>query len=64
MKTSMKSLNLPKPIATYFAADKNDNETISQCFAENAVVKDEGHTYNGRAAIKQSTLSLSNAFAT
>src|SRR5438552_17562394 len=49
MKTSMKSLNLPKPIATYFAADKNDSETLSQCFTENAVVKDEGHTY--RAAI-------------
>ena len=53
MKTSMKSLNLPKPIATYFAADRNDSETLSQCFTENAVVKDEGHTYNGRAAIKQ-----------
>ena len=53
MKTSMKSLNLPKPIATYFAADKNDSETLSQCFTQNAVVKDEGHTYKGRAAIKQ-----------
>src|SRR5205809_7062656 len=41
MKTSIKSLNLPKPIATYFAADKNDSETLSQCFTENAVVKDE-----------------------
>jgi hypothetical protein len=53
MKTSMRSLNLPKPIATYFAADKNDSETLSQCFTENAVVKDEGHTHKGRAAIKQ-----------
>src|SRR6266404_8444818 len=53
MKTSMKSLNLPKPIATYFAADKIDSETLSQCFTENAAVKDEGHTYKGRAAIKQ-----------
>src|SRR5467141_3025386 len=53
MKTSMKSLNLPKPIATCFAADKNDSETLSQCFTENAVVKDEGHTYKGRAAIKE-----------
>jgi hypothetical protein len=49
----MKSLNLPKPIATYFAADKNDSETLSQCFTENAVVKDEGHTYKGRATIKK-----------
>ena len=49
----MKSLNLPKPIAAYFAADKGDSETFSQLFTENAVVKDEGHTYKGRAAIKQ-----------
>ena len=49
----MKSLNLPKPIATYFAADKNDSETLSQCFTENAVVNDEGHTHKGRAAIRE-----------
>ena len=49
------SLDLPKPIAAYFAADKDkgDSETIARCFTENAVVKDEGHTYNGLAAIKQ-----------
>jgi hypothetical protein len=49
----MKSLDLPKPIAIYFAADKNDSETLSQCFTENATVKDEGNTHKGRAAIKQ-----------
>ena len=53
MKTTKQSLNLPKPIAAYFAADKGDSETLSQLFTENAVVKDEGHTYKGRAAIKQ-----------
>ena len=53
MKTTQKSLNLPKPIAAYFAADKNNSETLSQCFTENAVVRDEGHTYKGRAAIQQ-----------
>lgn len=47
------TLKLPKPIAAYFAADKGDSETVSQCFLENAVVKDEGHTYQGRAAIKK-----------
>ena len=46
-------VNLPKPIAAYFAADRTAGEAVSQCFAENAVVKDEGHTYNGRAAIKK-----------
>jgi hypothetical protein len=47
------TLELPKLIAAYFAADNADGEAVSQCFTENAVVKDEGHTYQGRAAIKQ-----------
>lgn len=47
------TLKLPKPVAAYFAADRADGEAVSRCFAENAVVKDEGHTYNGRAAIRK-----------
>ena len=46
-------LDLPKPIAAYFTADKGDSEAVSQCFTETAVVTDEGHTYHGRAEIKQ-----------
>ena len=53
MKQATKSLSLPKPIAAYFNADSGDSEAVSQCFTEYAVVKDEGHTYGGRAAIKQ-----------
>ena len=53
MKQATKSLSLPKPIAAYFTADSGDGEAVSQCFTENAIVKDEGHTYNGRAAIKE-----------
>ena len=47
------TLNLPKPVAAYFTADKADSETVSRCFTDDAVVKDEGHTYDGRAAIKK-----------
>jgi hypothetical protein len=47
------TLNLPEPVAAYFTADKGDSEGLSRCFTEDAVVKDEGHTYNGRAAIKK-----------
>ena len=47
------TLNLPRPIAAYFAADKGDSEAVADCFTNNAAVKDEGHTYQGRAAIKQ-----------
>src|SRR6266487_886262 len=53
MKQATKSLNPPKPVAAYFTADKGDGEAVSQCFTENAIVKDEGHTHKGRAAIKQ-----------
>ena len=52
MKPATKSLSLPKPITAYFTADKGDGETVSRRFTENAVVKDEGHTHKGRAAIK------------
>ena len=47
------TLKLPAPIAAYFAADRVDSQAVSLCFAENAVVTDEGHTYNGRTAIRK-----------
>ena len=47
------TLDLPKPVAAYFTADKADSEAVSQCFTEDAVVKDEGHAHQGRASIKQ-----------
>lgn len=46
-------LDLPTPVANYFSADTSDSEAVAQCFTENAVVKDEGHTFKGRAAIRQ-----------
>ena len=46
-------LDLPKTIAAYFSADKGDSEAVAECFTERAVVKDEGHTYQGRAVIRQ-----------
>ena len=38
-------LNLPEPIAAYFAADCHDVEAIARCFANDAVAKDEGHGF-------------------
>ena len=46
-------LQLPKPIAKYFAADRGDANAVAECFTENAVVVDENHTYTGRQAIKR-----------
>ena len=53
MKKATKSPILPKTIAAYFTVDSGDGEAVSQCFTENAIVKDEGHTHKGRAAIKK-----------
>jgi len=48
------SIQLPKPVATYFAKDKKaDAKAISECFTETASVTDEGNTYTGREAIRQ-----------
>lgn len=55
--------NLPRPIAAYFAADAGDSQKFSECFTGDAVVKDEGHTYNGRTAIRQWKESASAKYA-
>jgi hypothetical protein len=47
------AIDLQRPIAAYFTADKGDSTALARCFTENAIVKDEGHTYNGLAAIKK-----------
>ena len=47
------TLDLPQPVVAYFTADRGDSEAVAACFTEDAVVKDEGHTHQGRAAIKQ-----------
>jgi ketosteroid isomerase-like protein len=47
------TLELPNAVAAYFIADEVDGEAVAACFTDDAVVKDEGHVYNGRAAIKK-----------
>ena len=46
-------VNLPQPIANYFAAANSDDaDRIAACFAEDAVVRDEGQDIRGRAAVR------------
>jgi hypothetical protein len=46
--------DLPTPIATYIgAANRDETEALAQCFAESAIVRDEGKTIEGLAAIKK-----------
>jgi ketosteroid isomerase-like protein len=48
------SVELPEPIAAYLAAENgHDAEAMAHCFADHAVVRDEGRTIQGPAAIKQ-----------
>ena len=47
-------VDLPTAIAAYVAAENSgDPEALTQCFAEDAVVRDEDKTIEGLAAIKQ-----------
>src|SRR3546814_27670 len=53
-KEDQMAIELPAPIAGYFAADKGaDANAISRHFTENAIVRDEGHTHTGREAIRR-----------
>jgi hypothetical protein len=46
-------LDLPKPVAEYFAADHaRDAHALAGCFADDGVVHDEGGTFRGTEAIR------------
>jgi hypothetical protein len=50
------SFTLPKSIATYIDAENgNDPALLAQCFAPDAVVRDEGQKYEGLTAIQRWT---------
>ncbi|KGF79636.1 polyketide cyclase [Massilia sp. JS1662] len=46
----MHTLPLPAPISKYFASE-HDPEALAQCFTADAILKDDGHTYEGVDAI-------------
>jgi hypothetical protein len=46
--------NLPKPIAIYIEAENSGEPNLfDQCFAEDAVVRDESATHKGLTSIKK-----------
>lgn len=48
------SIELPGPIARYFAADKgSDAASLAACFTPDGTVIDEGNIYAGTEAIRQ-----------
>ncbi len=46
-------INLPAPIAAYFAADATSRAAVAECFTPDATVVDERKTHQGREAIRQ-----------
>jgi hypothetical protein len=56
------TLDLAKSIAAYFTADRVDSDAVFACFTDNGVVKDEGHTYQGRVAIKKCKADVSTKY--
>ncbi len=47
-------MHLPPAIDLYVRAENTgDVESLSECFAPDAIVRDESHTYQGLAAIKK-----------
>src|SRR5438034_10816884 len=47
-------MTLPRPVAAYFAAEKNnDADGVALCFVADGVVRDEGQTVRGLPAIKE-----------
>ena len=48
---SGKPIDLPAPVAAYFAADTTGAVAVAQCFSDGAIVVDERQEYRGRPAI-------------
>jgi len=53
MRNEGTPIELPAPIAAYFAADTGEVTAVARCFIENAVVVDERREHHGRQAIAQ-----------
>ncbi|CAM4038463.1 nuclear transport factor 2 family protein [Bordetella muralis] len=57
------SLSLPSSISTYFEiSNGSDIAQIGDCFTQDAVVVDEGQTYQGPVAIERWTLDAQKKY--
>ena len=59
----MPTTTLPRPVSTYIAgANAQDIDAVTACFAENAVVRDEGQSRQGIAAIREWAEAVSKKY--
>jgi hypothetical protein len=57
------SISLPPPIDLYFSSENaHDSSAIDRCFAAGGVVRDEGKTITGVAAIKARRVETSRKY--
>jgi hypothetical protein len=57
------TIDLPEPIAAYIAAENaGDQAAAAQCFADAAVVRDDGQTHAGIAAITRWKAETTRAY--
>ena len=59
---TVEPIDLPAPVAAYFAADTTGAEAVAQCFTDGAVVIDERQEYRGRTAIARWKAEVSARF--
>ena len=55
-------IELPPPIAAFFVADQGPGTEVVQCFTTDAVVEDEGNTYQGQAEIQKWRAEVASKF--
>ena len=55
-------IDLPAPVAAYFAADTTGADAVAQCFTDTGVVIDERQEYRGRTAIARWKVEVSAKF--
>jgi ketosteroid isomerase-like protein len=55
-------IDLPAPVAAYFAADATGAEAVAYCFTDGAIVVDERQEYRGRTAIARWKAEASATF--
>jgi ketosteroid isomerase-like protein len=59
---TVEPIDLPAPVAAYFAADTTGAEAVAQCFTDGAVVIDERQEHRGRTAIARWKAEASTKF--
>jgi len=59
---TVEPIDLPAPVAAYFAADATGAEAVAHCFTDGAVVIDEQQEYRGRTAIARWKAEASATF--